>query len=136
MLLLFVGLQLLLIIILRQYNNEWIIIDYKLYQPGKPLAPGTLVVGEQLPGFYDVADLSSVLQNTSYWASYNVPYFPDIYRLSGNEEMFEQYGNSFSWSMCPRAQVYSRDHSSVSDLESKSCFLLFALFFFRFQTQV
>jgi hypothetical protein len=99
------------------YNNEWIILDYKLFTPGKPLLANTMVVGEQLPGHYTSADLSFVLQNASYWASYNIPYFPDIYRLSGNEQMFAQFGNAFSWSECPRAQVYRRDHSSVTDLE-------------------
>jgi hypothetical protein len=34
-----------------RYNNQWIIVDYKLFNPGQPLQPGTLWIAEQIPGY-------------------------------------------------------------------------------------
>lgn len=42
---------------------------------------------EQIPGLVIAEDLTSVLQ-WGYWASYNIPYFPLIFNLSGYPGMF------------------------------------------------
>jgi hypothetical protein len=33
-------------------------------------------------GLVVAADMTSVLQSSGYWASYNVPYFPEIFSLA------------------------------------------------------
>lgn len=98
------------------YNNQWIVVDYKLYTPGAPLEPNTLVVGEQMPGYYVSDDLTAHLQNTTYWGSYNIAFFPVIDAVSGQKAMRAAHGDAFSWTRCPRARVYARDHGSVSNL--------------------
>lgn len=55
------------------YNNEWMIIDYKLFEPGKELVDNTLWILEQLPGEVHSEDMTSVLKLQGYWASYNIP---------------------------------------------------------------
>jgi hypothetical protein len=46
------------------YNNEWIVVDYKLYNSSRQgLLPNTIVVGEQLPGYYVSQDMTSVLES-------------------------------------------------------------------------
>ena len=55
------------------YNNQWMILDFKLFEPGKPLKPDTLWILEQLPGNVPRKDMTSLLQKQGYWASYNVP---------------------------------------------------------------
>jgi hypothetical protein len=100
------------------YNNQWIVVDYKLFTPSKPLLPGTLWIGEQLPGYYVMADKTSSLTEYSYWASYNIPYFDFIYNISGYPEMFSKFGNSYSYENCARAQIFRRDQHLVTDLES------------------
>jgi hypothetical protein len=42
-----------------------------------------LWVLEQLPGHVEAADVTSVLLGQGYWASFNVPYFADVYHLAG-----------------------------------------------------
>ena len=49
------------------------ILDYKLFEPGKPLKPDTLWILEQLPGIVEMADMTVLLEEQRYWASYNVP---------------------------------------------------------------
>lgn len=55
---------------------------------------------------------------TGYWPSYNVPFHQKIYTLSGYEEMWMDYGEDFSYELCPRAKIFRRDQASVTDLSS------------------
>lgn len=55
------------------FLNQWMVLDYKLFTPGEPIIPGTLLILEQLPGIVEVADMSVFLQEKTYWASYNLP---------------------------------------------------------------
>lgn len=54
------------------YNNEWMIIDYKMFYPGKPLQDGLLTVLEQIPGLIHWEDKTDTLRYESYWPSYNI----------------------------------------------------------------
>jgi len=99
------------------YNNQYQIIDYKLFTPGQPLKPNTLWIAEQIPGFVVAEDLTSWLAKNGYWASYNIPYFPFIYNISGYPALYKQYGNEFSWSQCARAQIFRRDQGAVQDMD-------------------
>jgi hypothetical protein len=56
-----------------RYNNEWMIIDYKLYTPGQDLKDNLLIVLEQIPGYIEWSDKTDVLRKQSYWTSYNLP---------------------------------------------------------------
>ena len=99
------------------YNNQWMVIDYKLFRSGQALAPNTLVVGEQAPGLYVFDDQTAFLSRTGYWASYNVPFYPQIWEYSGYPEMYRRFGNPFSWSQCARARIYRRDQPAVQSLD-------------------
>ena len=101
------------------YNNQWMIVDYKRFKKGDTvLRPGLLWILEQIPGTVMAEDVTSVLQSQQYWASYNSPYFPEIFNMSGNPELVEEYGDWFSYDMTPRAQIFRRDQSGVTDVGS------------------
>jgi len=100
------------------YNNQWMVLDYKLFTPGRPLQPNTLWIAEQITGYVISGDVTDVVKKQGYWASYNIPYFPFIYNISGYPAYFQKYGNSYSYSMCARAQIFRRDQSSVKDMET------------------
>jgi len=100
------------------YNNQWMVVDYKLFTPGSPIVPETLVVGEQAPGLYVFEDQSAFLAKNGYWASYNVPFYKQIWTYAGYEPLYQKFGNKYSWSMCARAQIYRRDQGKVQDLDS------------------
>jgi len=97
------------------YNNQYIIVDYKLYTEGEPLQNNTLWIVEQIPGFVVGSDETEVLREFGYWGSYNIPYFPFVYDISGYPEAAKVYGNSYNYSMCPRAQIFRRDQHKVVD---------------------
>nr|XP_058973240.1 putative phospholipase B-like 2 [Pocillopora verrucosa] len=98
------------------YNNQWMVVNYKQFVPNQPLAPDTFWVLEQLPGTVMMADMSEILDNERYWASYNLPYFPEIYNLSGQPENVKKYGSWFDYHLNPRAQIFKRDQGKVNDL--------------------
>jgi hypothetical protein len=99
------------------YNNQWQIVDYKLFTPGKPLPKGTLWILEQVPGFIVAQDETSLLNQQGFWPSYNIPYFPMIYNISGYPAEYQKYGNEYSYTNCPRALIFKRDAPSVTNMD-------------------
>jgi hypothetical protein len=64
------------------YNNQYMIINLNHFTPGQPLLDGTLWVSEQIPSLVVGADVTYILRD-GHWPSYNVPFFEQIYNMSG-----------------------------------------------------
>eukprot|EP00761_Pharyngomonas_kirbyi_P014901 gb/GECH01014932.1/.p1 GENE.gb/GECH01014932.1/~~gb/GECH01014932.1/.p1 ORF type:complete len:535 (+),score=143.38 gb/GECH01014932.1/:1-1605(+) len=99
------------------YNNQWMVLTYPLFDGTRPLRPNTFWILEQIPGFTRQADMSHQLSKTSFWSSYNIPYFKDIYRQSGYVEKFKKYGNKYSYQHCPRANIFRRNQTMIDSFE-------------------
>uniref|UniRef100_A0A2D4KS15 Phospholipase B-like n=1 Tax=Micrurus paraensis TaxID=1970185 RepID=A0A2D4KS15_9SAUR len=101
------------------YNNQWMIVDYKTFVPGM-VAPqrGLLAVLEQIPGMVITADMTKLLYQEGYWASYNVPYFQDIFNTSGLPALVQKYGDWFTYEKTPRAQIFRRNQTLIRDMDS------------------
>ncbi|XP_030316191.1 putative phospholipase B-like 2 isoform X1 [Calypte anna] len=101
------------------YNNQWMVVDYNVFTPGRVSPPqGLLTVLEQIPGLVVVADRTELLYQQGYWASYNLPYFEEIFNTSGTLELVKKYGDWFSYDKNPRAQIFRRNQTLVHDLDS------------------
>ncbi|KAL4646500.1 putative phospholipase B-like 2, partial [Arapaima gigas] len=101
------------------YNNQWMIVDYKHFTPGKTVIDDQLfTVLEQIPGMIVFMDKSKELLQKGYWASYNIPYYDVVFNASGCQELVEKYGDWFSLDMNPRAQIFRRNQSLVTDTKS------------------
>ncbi|XP_064457658.1 putative phospholipase B-like 2 isoform X2 [Ornithodoros turicata] len=100
------------------YNNQWSILDYKLFTPNQPIRDNTLWVLEQMPSVIEAADLSHVLRKQGYWPSYNVAYFKHIFNISGQPALVAKYGAYYSYAGAPRARIIRRDHGTVHDMDS------------------
>lgn len=87
-------------------NAQWMIVDYNRFVPGKPVPDGTLWVIEQIPGTSFKKDVSFMLRDTGYWASYNRPYFPQIRDMTGHTEAEARYGGLYSYGSGPRASIF------------------------------
>eukprot|EP00446_Apocalathium_sp_SHHI-4_P003988 CAMPEP_0177192156 /NCGR_PEP_ID=MMETSP0367-20130122/21744_1 /TAXON_ID=447022 ORGANISM="Scrippsiella hangoei-like, Strain SHHI-4" /NCGR_SAMPLE_ID=MMETSP0367 /ASSEMBLY_ACC=CAM_ASM_000362 /LENGTH=581 /DNA_ID=CAMNT_0018639927 /DNA_START=70 /DNA_END=1815 /DNA_ORIENTATION=- len=99
------------------YANQYIIVDFKLFEPSKPVRKNLLWVVEEMPGLIVGGDKTDTLSR-GYWPSYNVPFWPEVYKKSGYPPMAGKHGNYFTYELCPRAMLFRRDHGSVADLES------------------
>lgn len=99
------------------YNDQWMIVDYKLFRPElQQLQPGTLWIVEQIPGYVESKDATSILNKDKYWASYNRPYFEEVNKRSMFQHYSSIHGEMFSYRDCPRARIFLRDHSTVNDI--------------------
>ena len=74
------------------YNNQWMIVDNKQFTPGEPARAGTLWIVSQIPGLVMARDATDVLTGQGFWPSYNIPYFPELWKLLGYESLVQQYG--------------------------------------------
>ncbi|XP_067667966.1 putative phospholipase B-like 2 [Haliotis asinina] len=95
------------------YNNQWMIVDQKLVQGNLP--PAVLSVVEQMPGYIEYADVTDLLIVNTYWASYNVAYFPIIFNMSGQNQLVAKYGEYFSYNMSRRARMFFQQDEEVQD---------------------
>ena len=100
------------------YNNQWMVVDFKRFKPGRQVGKGLLYILEQLPGHVQADDMSWFLGQNGHWPSYNVPYFPEIYNISGGPEQARKYGDWFTYNKTPRALIFKRDQGKVTDLKS------------------
>ncbi|NWI86069.1 PLBLB protein, partial [Pitta sordida] len=101
------------------YNNQWMVVDYNAFTAGRASpSPGVLTVLEQIPGLVVAADQTELLYQQGYWASYNVPYYEEIFNASGNLELVRKYGDWFTYDKNPRAQIFRRNQTLVHDLDS------------------
>ena len=99
------------------YNNQYMVVDFKRYQPGQQLPQGVLWVAEQIPGHVSRADVTHVLRATGYWASYNINFFEDLYVVSGYEEMYLEQGTFWSYTKYARPEIFRRNQSSIYAVE-------------------
>jgi len=111
------------------YNNQYMVVDYSLFEAGQGLSPGLLTVCEQIPGLVVTGDVTQQLER-GYWASYNVPYWPEIYNRSGYPEFIAEHRQhaptavtGVSYQLAPRAKIFRRDVGNVVDLPSLKTFM-------------
>lgn len=100
------------------YNNQWMVVDFKQFVPGSTNMTKLLHVVEQIPGMMAADDKTDLILKQSYWPSYNIPYFPVIFNMSGGNENVRKYGDWFSYDGSPRARIFKRDNTKVTDLKS------------------
>ncbi|CAK1547522.1 unnamed protein product [Leptosia nina] len=103
------------------YNNQWYIVDYKKFKRKTKTSEGKVEAGllwvlEQLPGFTEAADLTDELKRTTYFPSYNIPYFPRMFNLSGGNERIATFGEWFGYHTNPRAKIFRNKQSAITSL--------------------
>uniref|UniRef100_A0A914HX02 Phospholipase B-like n=1 Tax=Globodera rostochiensis TaxID=31243 RepID=A0A914HX02_GLORO len=100
------------------YNNQWTVVDYKMFKPSQQLPESNLIwILEQIPGLTESRDVTWFLRKYSYWPSYNIPFLRRISELSGSERKGME-NDWWRWGLCPRARIFNRDQHKVQDLNS------------------
>jgi len=98
------------------YNNQWTVVDYKLFKPGQPLPHTDLIwVLEQIPGRTESQDVTWFLRKYNYWPSYNIPFLARITDLSGYKGKASE-NNWWRWGYAPRALIFHRDYAKVTNI--------------------
>ena len=100
------------------YNNQWTVVDYKLFKPGQELPDkDVLWILEQIPGYIATRDVTWFLKKFRYWPSYNIPYLHSINVRSGFAEKGATQ-NWWRWGYSPRARIFHRDQGKIKDIAS------------------
>ncbi|XP_045537752.1 putative phospholipase B-like 2 isoform X3 [Papilio machaon] len=97
------------------------IVDYNKFTPSSKVCKGKAEKGllwviEQLPGYTEAADLTEQLVNTTYFPSYNIPYFPTIFNLSGGNVRVATFGDWFGYKTNPRANILKEKQAGITNL--------------------
>jgi hypothetical protein len=78
-----------------------------------------------LPFFSSLLFSTVMNQETSYWASYNNPFFADIAALSGNAALCAQFPETACHETDPRAQIFRQRQASVVGVASLQALLTY-----------
>ncbi|KAL4707355.1 hypothetical protein ACJJTC_005284 [Scirpophaga incertulas] len=60
--------------------------------------------------------LTSELRRTSYFPSYNIPYFPRVFNLSGGNVRVATFGDWFGYTTNPRAHIFKQKQAGIYNL--------------------
>ncbi|EDQ87028.1 uncharacterized protein MONBRDRAFT_33589 [Monosiga brevicollis MX1] len=99
------------------HNNQWIVSNYNLFTPGTDLPAHAVSMLEQMVAVIETSDLSAVINQEGYIASYNIPRSPVIFEISGYAAQGYSYEND------TRARIFRRDQHTVTSLNSMSALL-------------
>eukprot|EP01010_Urceolus_cornutus_P002038 NODE_262_length_1895_cov_306.195558_g212_i0.p1 GENE.NODE_262_length_1895_cov_306.195558_g212_i0~~NODE_262_length_1895_cov_306.195558_g212_i0.p1 ORF type:complete len:543 (-),score=110.57 NODE_262_length_1895_cov_306.195558_g212_i0:203-1831(-) len=99
------------------YTNQYMIVNFNLFEPRAPLPDNLLWVVEEIPGLVQGDDLTSFLRH-GYWPSYNIPYFPNVYTKAGYPQVVATAGNYMSYDLSPRATQFRHLQGTVTNLET------------------
>lgn len=101
------------------YSAQWMVVDYNQFTSGKAVPDNTLWVIETVPGLTHSEDLSSVLQQATYWPSFNRPFFDDVREVTGFSGAQQSHGDMYSYSSNPRAKIFKKiDAESLWDMRN------------------
>ncbi len=102
------------------YNNEFQIVDTKVFVPGLAPAPrsGVLTIVSQIPGNVASADMTELLADQLYWPSYNRPFFPEQFDAMGYAPWAAKYPEYFTYSNYSRARIFRREHHNVTSMDA------------------
>lgn len=54
---------------------------------------------------------------TGYWPSYNVPFYEEVFNISGYANYVAKFGSDFSYQLAPRAKIFRRDQGKVTEMK-------------------
>ena len=62
--------------------------------------------------YVHIGDQTAILRE-GYWASYNVPFYEDVFNISGYPQMEKTMGTQVTHDLAPRAEIFRRDGGKV-----------------------
>ena len=107
------------------YNNQYMVVNVGVFAPSKALPDNILTIVEQIPGLVVYGDASQDLER-GHFPSYNVPYFKEIYDMSGYTQTIasrraagEPLGelSGLDYQLAPRAKIFRRDNGKAETFD-------------------
>ncbi len=98
------------------YSNQWMILDLNKFSAGQKPQAGFLTVLEEMPGYIHWEDMTDYITKSSYWPSYNNPYFQDIADISGQTDLCAS-DDMFCYDTDPRGQIFAAHQANIQTAE-------------------
>jgi hypothetical protein len=95
------------------YSSQWVVVDYKYFEVGKPLLNNCVRIVEQIPGISATLDISAKVNADQYFGSFNRPYIPRVRSMSGHSSAEAMYGSLYSYDKSPRGQILYNDQDGI-----------------------
>lgn len=101
------------------YVNQWMFLDMSRFSlhDDRPPQEGFFTVLEEMPGLIHWEDMTTKFVNDGFWPSYNNPFFADIAKVSGQDDLCLKDSNK-CYETDPRALIFEREQKKVHDLAS------------------
>lgn len=97
-------------------SDQWLIVDYS--KVGPQLEAGAVTIVEEAPGAFEANDLTTMVRDKGYWASYNHPYYPSVRRQTQFADALDKHKNPmFAYQTTHRARLFMRKAPLVSSLD-------------------
>ena len=101
------------------YNNEYLIVDTKLFEAGTKPGKNLLWMIEQYPGHYHAEDVTELrLLNDSYVQSINTPWFEDMFDIAnytGQQQAEPKKKTFWSYNDQPRNKIIVHQAPNLKD---------------------
>ena len=106
------------------HNNQWVVIDK--HQLPQKVFKNVVIFVEEGFSLYDVIDMTTMLQEKGYVASYNVPYSKTIYHKLGYEKCTLLFMlDPYTYDNDPRATEFNKYNKLITNVEDmKKWFLM------------
>lgn len=110
-----------------------------MFEAGQLPKTNFFTVFEEVPGLFHYEDKTDFLISQTYWPSYNIPYYPDIFEISGivyiylsDNVLFAHYlmfnlhkgytavcsrNKDNCYDTAPRAYLFAEYHTEVTGIE-------------------
>lgn len=99
-------------------NDQWMVLDTKkVHTSTGKLSKGAVWMIEAVPGLVRSKDITGIIRKESYFASYNVPFLPDIRKRTKYDQALEVHGERFDYKKSNRAQIFHREQATIHSLQ-------------------
>jgi hypothetical protein len=101
------------------YNNQYMVADMaaarNALDQGQPLPANTFWVGEQIPGLVVSEDQTAFLNTHKHWPSFNIPYYEEIYVLSGFYQADKDSYGLLSYTNYSRGKIFAKMQGQIQN---------------------
>eukprot|EP00708_Paratrimastix_pyriformis_P002162 GAFH01000901.1.p2 GENE.GAFH01000901.1~~GAFH01000901.1.p2 ORF type:complete len:623 (-),score=276.17 GAFH01000901.1:555-2198(-) len=105
------------------YNNQYMVIDHKLFDIGMRPKAGFVWAIEQMPGLMIGVDRTQMLIDDGFVPSINVPSIYEVYAYAGYPEKVANTSDYWSYNESARMKIIRRDQAAIETFDQFNDFM-------------
>lgn len=108
------------------YNNQYLVLDSKHFEPKSKPTKDLLWIIEQLPGNHMSQDVTQYLLDDLFFPSFNTPWFEELYELGGYPKHVAEWGEDgdyWTYNTSARYYLFYREVPRIKTFEEFQKFM-------------